>query len=61
MISQVQPWEDVQERWAAYPREDLYAWVKNSQVLIKAGHQELLNCGPSLNHSDECISGHDTG
>jgi len=32
----------VQERWAAYPREDLYAWVKNSQVLIKAGHPRAL-------------------
>lgn len=34
----------VQERWAAYPRSDLYQWVRNSQALIDAGHpraQEL--------------------
>ncbi|HZV42835.1 MAG TPA: cytochrome c, partial [Saprospiraceae bacterium] len=28
----------VQERWAAYPREDLYAWIHNSQSLIAKGH-----------------------
>jgi len=28
----------VQDRWAAYPREDLYAWIHNSQALVKAGH-----------------------
>jgi len=27
-----------QERWADYPQEDLYAWIRNSQKLIKAGH-----------------------
>jgi mono/diheme cytochrome c family protein len=26
------------ERWAAYPKEDLYSWIRNSQALIKAGH-----------------------
>lgn len=34
----------VQERWAAYPRSDLYQWIRNSQALIDAGHpraQEL--------------------
>lgn len=34
----------VQERWAAYPRSDLYKWIRNSQALIDAGHpraQEL--------------------
>lgn len=34
----------VQERWAAYPKTDLYRWVRNSQALINAGHpraQEL--------------------
>lgn len=34
----------VQERWATYPRSDLYQWVRNSQALIDAGHpraQEL--------------------
>ncbi|WP_373553096.1 cytochrome c [Haliscomenobacter sp.] len=36
----------VQERWAAYPRTDLYQWIRNSQALIDAGHpraQELWN------------------
>lgn len=36
----------VQERWAAYPRSDLYQWIRNSQALIDAGHpraQELWN------------------
>lgn len=28
----------VQERWAEYPQEDLYSWIRNSQGLIKAGH-----------------------
>ncbi len=28
----------VEERWADYPREDLYEWVRNSQALISTGH-----------------------
>ena len=28
----------VTERWSAYPREDLYAWVRQSQKLIGSGH-----------------------
>ena len=28
----------VEERWADYPQEDLYAWIRNSQALIKDGH-----------------------
>src|SRR5690606_32418560 len=27
-----------EERWSAYPREDLYAWVRNSQSMIASGH-----------------------
>ncbi|MBK9107893.1 MAG: c-type cytochrome [Saprospiraceae bacterium] len=27
-----------QERWAAYPKEDLYKWIRNSQGMIKDGH-----------------------
>jgi mono/diheme cytochrome c family protein len=27
-----------EERWAAYPRADLYSWIRNSQALIKSGH-----------------------
>ncbi|MCB0707320.1 MAG: c-type cytochrome [Saprospiraceae bacterium] len=26
------------ERWADYPAEDLYSWIRNSQALIQAGH-----------------------
>ncbi|MCB0524091.1 MAG: c-type cytochrome, partial [Saprospiraceae bacterium] len=28
----------VEERWADYPRTDLYSWVRNSQALIASGH-----------------------
>lgn len=28
----------VEERWAAFPRKDLYAWVHGSQALVAAGH-----------------------
>ena len=28
----------VEERWAEYPQEDLYSWIRNSQGLIQAGH-----------------------
>ncbi len=28
----------VEERWADYPQEDLYAWIRNSSSLIDAGH-----------------------
>lgn len=28
----------VEERWADYPRTDLYAWIRNSQALIATGH-----------------------
>ncbi len=28
----------VEERWADYPKSDLYAWVKGSQAMIQAGH-----------------------
>ncbi|MCC6816599.1 MAG: c-type cytochrome [Saprospiraceae bacterium] len=30
----------VQDRWAAYPKEDLVKWIQNSQSLIAAGHPE---------------------
>lgn len=54
----------VQERWAAYPRTDLYQWIRNSQALIDAGHpraQELWKkwkpviMTPSNNLKDEDI------
>ncbi|MBK8195714.1 MAG: c-type cytochrome [Lewinellaceae bacterium] len=28
----------VEERWAEFPRKDLYAWIRNSQGLIASGH-----------------------
>ena len=28
----------LEERWADYPREDLYQWIRNSQSMIAAGH-----------------------
>ena len=27
-----------EERWADYPREDLYSWIRNSQAMISTGH-----------------------
>ena len=36
----------VEERWADYPQEDLYSWIRNSQALIATGHpraNELFN------------------
>ena len=32
----------VQERWAAYPKEDLYSWIRNSQAMISAGHPRAV-------------------
>lgn len=31
-----------EERWAAYPREDLYKWIRNSQALIATGHPRAV-------------------
>ncbi len=31
-----------EERWADYPREDLYGWVRNSQAMINAGHPRAV-------------------
>ncbi len=30
----------VQERWADYPKEDLYKWVRNSSALVDSGHKK---------------------
>ncbi len=27
-----------EENWSAYPKEDLYSWIRNSQAMIEAGH-----------------------
>lgn len=31
-----------QERWAEYPQEDLYNWIRNSQAMIQAGHPRAV-------------------
>ncbi len=31
-----------EERWADYPREDLYNWIRNSQAMINAGHPRAV-------------------
>lgn len=32
----------VTERWSEYPKEDLYAWIRNSQELIEKKHPRAL-------------------
>ena len=32
----------LQERWAGYSKEELYNWVRNSQVMIAAGHPRAV-------------------
>lgn len=32
----------VEERWADYPREDLYNWIRNSQKMIDAKHPRAV-------------------
>ena len=32
----------VLERWADYPEEDLYKWIRNSQAMVKEGHPKAL-------------------
>lgn len=32
----------VEARWADYPREDLYAWIRNSQLLVSTGHPRAI-------------------
>lgn len=29
-------------RWADYPKEDLYSWIRNSQALINSGHPKAV-------------------
>lgn len=33
---------DVEERWAAYPREDLYNWIRHSQQMVRAKHPRAV-------------------
>ena len=32
----------LEERWADYPREDLYKWIRNSQALVSEGHPRAV-------------------
>ncbi|TXB62958.1 c-type cytochrome [Phaeodactylibacter luteus] len=32
----------VEERWADYPREDLYKWIRQSQAMISEGHPKAV-------------------
>ena len=32
----------VEERWADYPKEELYAWIRNSQAMIADGHPRAV-------------------
>lgn len=32
----------VEERWAAYPRQDLYRWIRHSQQMIQARHPRAI-------------------
>lgn len=52
-----------QERWANYPKEDLYSWIRNSQALIASGHPRatelwnewkptVMNSFPTLSDGD---------
>jgi len=56
----------ITERWAAYPREDLYAWIRNSQALIASKHPRAVEVYEAndkglmssyLNLTDEEIEG----
>ncbi|MEZ5059518.1 MAG: cytochrome c3 family protein [Saprospiraceae bacterium] len=53
----------VQDRWADYPQEDLYSWIRNSQALINEGHPKanelwaewkptVMNSFPTLSDQD---------
>ena len=32
----------VADRWSAFPRTDLYAWVRNSSALVDSGHERAV-------------------
>ncbi len=55
----------VEERWADYPEEDLYRWIRNSQAMIGEGHPRAVEVWDQwkpvqmqnfLNLSDEDIA-----
>ena len=40
--------------WENYPKEDLYAWIRNSQALIASGHPQAVKLWKALGtESDE--------
>jgi len=41
----------VEERWAEYPQEDLYSWIRNSQKLIGTGHPRAVQLYNDWNKS----------
>lgn len=41
----------VEERWADYPREDLYSWIRNSQQLVAEGHPRAVEVYNEWNKS----------
>ena len=41
----------VEERWAEYPQEDLYSWIRNSQKLIGTGHPKAVQLYNDWNKS----------
>ncbi len=54
---------DVEKRWSAFPKEDLYNWIRSSQSLVEAEHpravkiynewnQTLMNDFPNLTDED---------
>lgn len=56
----------VEERWADYPREDLYSWIRNSQQLASEKHPRAISLvkewdnivmNPFPNLTDEEIEG----
>ena len=52
-----------QERWAPYPQEELYAWIRNSQASIASGQEravELWNqCKPVIMNNFQQLSDQD--
>jgi len=52
----------VEERWAAYPRTDLYQWIRNSQSMVNShprGKQLWADWGPTIMNSFNGLSDQD--
>lgn len=53
---------DVETRWAAYPRTDLYQWIRNSQSMVNShprGKQLWADWGPTIMNSFNGLSDQD--